>query len=220
MLEYLQDIDEATLLIVNGWHCPFTDDLWWLVSLKWAWLLIIGTFAWIVVRNHRHQVVIITVMIVLTVLLADQISSTLIKDLVERLRPTHDPSLANVIHTVNDYRGGMYGFVSSHAANSTASAMLITLLVRHRAAALSMFLWAILQCYSRIYLGVHYPGDIVGGVLIGLLVGWLVWALWRWLCQCWHIRNVHFSVAESRSIALSVTVTIAIITVTALLQQL
>jgi undecaprenyl-diphosphatase len=107
----------------------------------------------------------------LTILLADNISSSLFKPLVERLRPTHDPSLMKLIHTVHGYTGGLYGFVSSHAANTFGAALFTSLLLRNRRLSFVFFAWAILTSYSRMYLGVHFPLDILGGMVVGLLSG-------------------------------------------------
>jgi len=215
MLRILQDIDEAALLLVNGWHSTFTDEMWWLVSLKWSWTLIFMALGWVLLHKNRLQALLIIAMVVLAVVLADQISSSLIKGMVERLRPTHDPSLADAVRTVNDYRGGMYGFVSSHAANSFAGAMLLTLLTRHRLITWALFGWAVLQCYSRVYLGVHYPGDILGGIVVGMLVGWGVWALWNVLRRHWRMPARPFTASDARVMAASVPITMLIIIIVA-----
>ena len=113
--------------------------------------------------------------------LSDFVSSGLIKPWVCRLRPTHEPALAGMVHLVNGYTGGMYGFVSSHAANTMACALLFSLLYKNKYATIGLILWVALNCYSRMYLGVHYPGDIIGGLLVGALLAVLVYALLRYL---------------------------------------
>ncbi|MBR6947721.1 MAG: phospholipid phosphatase, partial [Muribaculaceae bacterium] len=118
MIEYLSDIDADALLAVNGLHTMFQDAFWWLVTAKWSSLLLALALVWILLHQNRRHALLVLAMVVLTVLVADQVSSGLIKHLVERLRPTHDPSLESMVHVVNGYRGGLYGFVSSHAANS------------------------------------------------------------------------------------------------------
>ncbi|MBQ1585218.1 MAG: phosphatase PAP2 family protein, partial [Muribaculaceae bacterium] len=162
MIEYLNGIDADALLAVNGLHDMFQDAFWWMVTAKWSSLLLVLALAWILLHQNRRHALLVLAMLVLSILVADQVSSGLIKHLVERLRPTHDPSLESMVHVINGYRGGLYGFVSSHAANSFAVATLLALVMRHRVVTLSMFAWALLQCYSRVYLGVHYPGDILG----------------------------------------------------------
>ena len=218
MLDYLNDIDTDALLAVNGLHDVFQDAMWWLVSAKWASALIVLALLWVLLHQNRRHALLVIGMLVLAFVLADQVSSGLIKHLVERLRPTHDPSLGDAVHTVNGYRGGMYGFVSSHAANAFAAATLVSLIIRHRLVTFSLFTWALLQCYSRVYLGVHYPGDILGGIIVGLLAGWLVWTLMRWIQRRWHLPEGHYTRTDATIMASSLAITILALLTTALIQ--
>ena len=220
MLDYLNDIDTEVLLAINGWHGTFQDALWWMVSAKWASALLLVALIWILLHQNRRHALLVLAMLVLAFALADQISSGLIKHLVERLRPTREPSLDNMIHIVNDYRGGMFGFVSSHAANSFAASTLIALIMRHRLVTFSLFAWSLLQCYSRVYLGVHYPGDILGGIVVGVLVGWLVWRLMRWIQRRWHLPEGYYTRPDAVVIASAMGVTIIALVTAALTQTL
>ena len=220
MLDYLNDIDTEVLLAINGLHGTFQDAFWWLISAKWASVLLVLAFVWILLHQNRRHALLTLAMLVLAFVLADQISSGLIKHLVERLRPSQDPSLDNMIHIVNNYRGGKFGFVSSHAANSFAAATLIALVMRHKAVTFSLFTWAVLQCYSRVYLGVHYPGDILGGMVVGILVGCLVWCLMRWLQRRFNISSGHYGRPDAVVMASSFAVTIIGLLTTALSQTL
>ena len=217
MLDYLNDIDTDALLAVNGLHDAFQDAMWWMVSAKWSSLLLVLALVWILLHQNRRHALLVLVMLALAFLLADQISSGLIKHLVERLRPTHDPSLGDAVHVVNGYRGGMYGFVSSHAANAFAAATFLSLVIRHRIVMISLFTWGLLQCYSRVYLGVHYPGDILGGLIVGILVGWLVWCLMRWIQRRWRLPEGHYTRTDATLLASSVAVTIVALLIAALL---
>jgi undecaprenyl-diphosphatase len=125
------------------------------------------------------------ILLALCVALTDQIASHLIKNWVQRLRPSHEPSLSGLVHLVNGYRGGKFGFVSSHAANSFGIALFLFFLLRKSLPQIGyiLFPWAIAVSYSRIYLGVHYPADILGGALIGLLTGWGLYSLFHWVEQ-------------------------------------
>lgn len=219
MLDYLNDIDTDALLAVNGLHDTFQDMLWWMVSAKWASLLLVLALIWILLHQNRRHALLVLAMIAIAILIADQVSSGLIKHLVERLRPTHDPSLGDAVHIVNGYRGGMYGFVSSHAANSFAVATFLALLMRHRLVTCSLFAWAALQCYSRVYLGVHYPGDILGGILVGVLAGILVSYLMRWIQRRWHLPVGHYSRADAAVMASSLGVTVVGLLVAAFIQS-
>ena len=218
MLDYLNDIDADALLVVNGWHDVFQDSLWWMVSAKWASVLLVLALFWLLLHQNRRHALLVLVMLALAFVLADQLSSGLIKHLVERLRPTHDPSLENAVHVINGYRGGLYGFVSSHAANSFAAATLLSLVIRQRLVIFSFFTWALLQCYSRVYLGVHYPGDILGGIVVGVLVGWLVWRLMRWIQRRWHIPEGHYTHTDAVVLSSAFGVTLLGLITAALVQ--
>ena len=220
MIEYLNDIDTDALLAVNGLHDLFQDAFWWMVTAKWSSLLLVLALLWILLHQNRRHALLVLAMLVLAVLVADQVSSGLIKHLVERLRPTHDPSLESMVHVINGYRGGLYGFVSSHAANFFAVSTLLCFVMRHRWVTLSLFTWALLQCYSRMYLGVHYPGDILGGIIVGMLAGWLVWCLMRWIQCRWHIPEGHYTRTDATVMASSIALTIIGLLIAALTQIL
>ncbi len=218
MIEYLNDIDADALLAVNGLHDLFQDAFWWMVTAKWSSLLLVLALVWLLMHQNSRHVVLVLAMLALAVLLADQVSSGLIKHLVERLRPTHNPSLESMVHVVNGYRGGLYGFVSSHAANSFAVATLLSFIMRHRLVTLSLFTWSLLQCYSRMYLGVHYPGDILGGIVVGMLAGWLVWRLMCWIQRRWHLPGGYYTRTDATIMFSSFVVTILSLLAASLIQ--
>lgn len=214
------DIDAEALLAVNGLHDLFQDAFWWMVSAKWSSLLLVLSLLWILLHKNRRHALLVLVMLAVAVLVADQVSSGLIKHLVERLRPTHDPSLENAVHVINGYRGGLYGFVSSHAANFFAIATLVSFIMRHRLVAITLYGWALVQCYSRMYLGVHYPGDILGGIVVGLLAGWLVWCLMRWIQHRFRIPEGHYTRSDATMMITAVGVTVVGLIVAALVQSI
>jgi undecaprenyl-diphosphatase len=123
--------------------------------------------------------VLTVIFIVLAITLADQISVKCFKFVFERLRPSHNPEIKNQVNILNGYRGGQFGFVSSHAANTFALAAFTTRLFRNRYFAWFIFIWAAVVSYSRIYLGVHYPLDILGGAILGMILGYLVFYLYK-----------------------------------------
>ncbi len=220
MIDYLVDVDKTALLAVNGMYSVFQDAFWWMVSAKWSSLLLVLALLWILMRQNRRHALLVLLMVAVAVLVADQVSSGLIKHLVERLRPTHDPSLENAVHVINGYRGGMYGFVSSHAANFFAIATLVTLIMRRGLVAAALYGWGLVQCYSRIYLGVHYPGDILGGMIVGLLAGWLVWCLMRWVQRRWRLPAGHYSQADAVVMASATGVTLLGLMIAAFVQTM
>ncbi|MBR6551008.1 MAG: phosphatase PAP2 family protein [Paludibacteraceae bacterium] len=183
MLEQLLHIDTEVLLVINGWHAPWADTLMWIISAKATWiplyLLLIGLLVWRYRQPAMTSVkwlqrvpacVVMIVVIGLAVGAADFIASGILKDLVARPRPTRVPELEGVLHLVNGYKSGKFGFVSSHAANTMAVALLFSLIWRNKIATVGLMLWVAANCYSRMYLGVHYPTDILGGLLIGAAV--------------------------------------------------
>ncbi len=179
MIDLLQQIDASALCAINGAHCTYTDSLMWLISGKFAWIPMIIVLLWVMWRQGWRKVLLLLLAVALTIALADQVSSSVIKPLVQRLRPSHNPAIESSLHIIRDYRGGMYGFVSSHAANAFGVAVLLALISRRRSVAAAFAFWASLVCYSRMYEGVHYPGDILCGALVGVAAAYAVWMLYR-----------------------------------------
>ena len=179
-MDTLNQIDTKLFLFLNGLHSETFDQIMVWVSGKVTWwpfyLLLLAYLVW----TRRLQVIPIIFFIALCITLADQSSVHLFKEVFERLRPCREPALEGLVHMVNGRCGGLYGFVSSHAANSFGVATLLLLIVEMRWFTVVMLLWASLVSYSRIYLGVHYPGDIIGGAMLGMLCGYLVFLLFRW----------------------------------------
>ena len=186
-------MDTELLLAINGWHAPWADTLMWLISAKLTWIplyvLLIGMLVWRYRKPAMTHVkwlqkvpacVVMIVVIAMAVGAADFIASGILKELVARPRPTRVPKLEGVLHLVNDYRSGQYGFVSSHAANTMACALLFSLIWRKKITTSLLMLWVAANCYSRMYLGVHYPLDILGGLMVGTLTALLGFALLRW----------------------------------------
>lgn len=168
IFQQLIELDKDLLLAINGANAPFLDIFFMMISGKLMWIPTALIMLYVIIKT-QHNALWVILAIVLAITMADQLSSTLIKPLVARLRPTHEPSLAGLVHVVNGYVGGKHGFVSSHAANSFAFALFTTLIFRNRLYAVLIFSWACLFSYSRMYLGVHYPLDIVGGIFVGCL---------------------------------------------------
>lgn len=209
----LQNIDDAVFSMLNGCHCAYADSAMWLMTGKWAYVLMALAFAYLSFRKGWKFGILMLLAVAITITLSDQIASSIIKPLVCRLRPSHTSYLN--AYVLNGYRGGMYGFVSSHAANSFGVAMLVILLFRNRAAAVSMLVWAAIVSYSRIYLGVHYPGDIICGAAIGMAMAALVAKMLRYYSQKNHFA-IQFSTRDSKIMGFSVLTNISVILIVAI----
>lgn len=186
MIETLNQYDHTLMLWLNYDGGTLLDAFWYAVSYKFSWIPFYVAILAVLIRMARsnasgscwRQLLPLLICTALIIVAADQLSSGLIKPLVQRPRPSHEPGLMEMLHYVNDYHGGRYGFVSSHAANTIALALWISLLFRHRALWCAMATFYVANCYSRIYLGVHYPGDILCGSIIGALCAWLGYILY------------------------------------------
>lgn len=185
-IPWLLQLDNEILLAVNRLHSPYFDTFMMMVSNKWIWLPMYVALLYMVWRVFSKRTALLYLLaVVLLVTLSDQLSAALIKPLAERLRPA---CLLNpihpLVHIVDGYRGGRFGFPSSHSANCWAVTFFIYFTFRNRYQLGFMSLWSLLVCYSRMYLGVHYLGDLLGGFVLGTLVAAVVYAalkhVWPW----------------------------------------
>ena len=175
MLEALIDLDKKLLLTVNSWHTPWLDTVMMALTKGLYWLPLFLLVIGMIIYQYRLKAVAIFAYLILVIILTDQISASLLKPMIARLRPSHDPDLKDLVHLVNNYRGGLYSFVSSHAANAFGVATFLFLAVKSRINWIwVMFAWAVVFTYTRLYLGVHYPLDVICGAFLGAILAYTV----------------------------------------------
>lgn len=178
-LQEIIEFDQELLLQLNGSASLFWDGVMMTATATSTWIPLAIIFLYVLVKNNNmREVLLVLSLIAFTILLADQFSSSFCKPFFQRLRPTHDPIIMYKVDVVNEYRGGMYGFISSHAANTFAVFIFLSMLIRNKIFTVSLFSWALLNSYTRIYLGVHYPGDIFCGMLWGITVGCITYYIY------------------------------------------
>lgn len=206
MIDVLIDSDQQLLLFFNGLNSPALDDFFWIVTKGPTWIPFYAAIVIVIMRRetqkfsqHNLQVFfLIAACVGLVVLFADQTASGFAKPFFERFRPSHDPALEGLVnlYTKSDgtvYRGGTYGFFSSHACNSFGIAAFVIGVLKNQRAFWVMTVWAFFFSYSRVHLGVHYPGDILAGALVGVLYGWGASHLFR------KVKSKYWSEPKPRS---------------------
>lgn len=165
-------IDMLCMISANFHGPQYADYLFYNISSKFIWIPLIISIIHVVFggcKDKRRAVVLILASVAI-VAMCDQVSG-IIKRTIERPRPSHNDDISYLLHYVNNYHGGRYGFVSSHAANCFGESVWLMLLLRRKAVSITLFCFSVMVCYSRIYLGVHYPLDVLAGSCLGTTVG-------------------------------------------------
>jgi undecaprenyl-diphosphatase len=185
--EALIEFDKELLLAVNGSGSLFLDGLVKTLTTAATWIPLYLSLFYLVVKNNdtMQKILLIVACAGLCLLFAGSFDDLIVKPTVARWRPTHDPAIGTLVDVVNGYRGGNYGFFSAHACNTFSLAVFFSLLIRSRLLTFFLVSWSLINCWTRLYLGVHYPGDITVGLLWGGLVGTLVWLLHQRISKRW-----------------------------------
>lgn len=181
MIEYLQNIDQQVFLFLNGLHVDWLDPIMIFISGILTWLPFHLILIYLVIRKFGWKSLIVFAAITVLITLTDQISVHAFKNVFMRLRPCHTESIQDLVYLPSGRCGGKYSFVSSHATNYFGVAMFLWLLLRNYYSKIGyiLFIWATIIAYSRIYLGVHFTGDVIVGAMLGMLIGFLVWKLFQ-----------------------------------------
>ena len=168
MFDWLRHCDRDLFLLINSHHNETFDWIMWQVSLPLTSIPVYLFILYYLFKKYPRKLVWYALLtIFMSIGISNFISSEILKPIIHRLRPSHVPELQSNIHLVRNYAGGMFGFASSHAANMMAIAVCTFLLIAKRSLSIFIILWAIIVSYSRIYLGVHFPGDVIAGLGIG-----------------------------------------------------
>jgi undecaprenyl-diphosphatase len=186
MLENELQLEKSLFFWLNGSDSALLDSFFYLYSFKWTWLLFYLCFVFIFIyKKNLKEIICIILAVTLLVLLCDQIASGFFKPLFHRFRPTHHPDFQAQVKTVWGYTSGLYGFMSSHASNAFGFSVFTSLVFRNRFFTGMIFLFALLNIYSRVYLGVHFISDVVAGALVGSLIGYWVYRLYQYVRYKW-----------------------------------
>jgi undecaprenyl-diphosphatase len=173
----IEHLDQQLFLFLNSLNSPFLDQVMHAISGKLIWVPLYLAILIYLGKTYKRKFLIILLFLIIAATFSDQFS-VIIKNLVQRLRPCLEPELNGMVHLFRGECGGKYSFVSSHATNSFDVALLSLLFIRKRWYTISIIIWAAVIGYSRIYLGVHYPGDVICGSILGALIGWSVYSLY------------------------------------------
>ena len=184
MVESIKSLDERLFLLINGLHIDWMDPIMYQMSNKLFWLPLYLFLLYLIQRRYGWKnFAWFTLLVALTILFCDQISSTFLKQYFARYRPCNNLEIGPLVHKVYDRCGGGFSFVSGHATNYFGLSLLTALFLKNRWASILLLFWAALIAYSRVYLGVHYPADVSCGALLGLTIGGSIYLLNTWAVQ-------------------------------------
>lgn len=192
IIQTIDSADKSATVYLNNDMGSVADITFWTLSSRLIWVPVALFFIYCIFKNNNRNwrmTVLAVITLAITIAMCDQIASSLFKPWIARLRPSHNLQIADLLHYVNNYHGGLYGFMSSHAANAFGAAVFGSRIIKKRYFTIFIFSLALIVSYSRIYLGVHYLGDVVCGAITGMCVGYLIYMLFKYI----HTRFAMFN---------------------------
>lgn len=176
----IQDMDMQVLSLFNGSDNIMLDQMVQILTSGLTWIPLYVMLFFVVMRNNETmgQIALVVGSAIFCVLFADGLVDGIVKQLAERWRPSNDPTFKYMVQVVDDIRPKGYSFCSAHAANTMSLAVFFSLLIRSKMLTITLVIWSLINCWTRLYLGVHYPSDILCGMIIGIIVGILVYLLY------------------------------------------
>ena len=217
-MQTLIDFDKHLLLLLNGSESLYYDMLMRILTNAWTWVPLYVSLFYIVLKNNENvqKILLILASAGLCVLLAGTVDDAIVKPMVARWRPTHDPQIGILVDVVNGYRGGNYGFFSAHASNTFSIAVFFAWLVRCRLLSTCLIVWSLLNCWTRVYLGVHYPGDILVGLIWGAVVGTSVYFLYKRVAHRFSVKTTfvssHYTITGYQRVDADIPVSVFVFT--------
>lgn len=179
-LSDLNKLDQQLTLSLNGSDSQFWDNVVYTVTNTFSWTLVIIVLFVIIFKNNKlKDALLVLASMVLLIVVADRLCSGWVKPTIARWRPTQDPQIMYMVDIVRGYRGGRFGFFSGHACNTMSFAVFLSCLFRYRKLTFALIFWSLTTTFTRIYLGVHYVGDVVVGWLVGLFLGFLFYLFYN-----------------------------------------
>lgn len=179
-MQTLVELDRSLLAFFNGSDSLFLDNLVVVLTSGLTWIPLYLSLLYIVIKNNEtmKQILLVIGCVCLCLLISDGVVDYIVKPTVGRLRPTNDPLVKYSLNVVDGIRETQYGFFSAHASNTFCIAIFFSLLIRNCKFVTTMIIWSLVNCWTRLYLGVHYPSDILVGLLWGGFVGVLVYYIY------------------------------------------
>jgi len=172
-MQTLIELDRNLLALFNGSGSLFLDNLMVVLTSGLTWIPLYIALLYVVIKNNETmtQIMLVIGCALLCIVLSDGVADFIVKPLVARYRPSADPLIKYTVSVVNDMRGTGFSFFSAHASNTFCIAIFFSLVIRNAKFVTAMVLWSLVNCWTRLYLGLHYPSDIFVGLLWGGVVG-------------------------------------------------